>query len=40
MTLIIAFLIALGVITSPEQATEDLIQQYECEVIITDLETM
>jgi hypothetical protein len=38
MTLIIAFLIALGVITSPEQATEVLIQQYESCIVVDDID--
>jgi hypothetical protein len=40
MTLIIAFLISLGVITSPEQATNELIQQYECQIVVEDMENV
>lgn len=36
MALIIALLISLGVITSSDQATDQLIQQYECDIIILD----
>lgn len=36
MALIIALLISLGIVTSPEQVTGQLIQQYECEIIILD----
>ena len=34
VALVIALLLSLGVITSPEQATDEMIQQYE--VIILD----
>lgn len=40
MTTIIALLLALGIISSPDQATDQLIDQYQCEIIITDTETM
>jgi hypothetical protein len=36
MALIIALLISLGIINSPDQATDQLIQQYECDIIILD----
>lgn len=40
MALIVAFLISLGIITSPEQVSNTIIQQYECEIIILEGNTM
>jgi hypothetical protein len=40
MAAIIALLILLGVIVSPDQATPELIEHFESEIVITDLDTM
>jgi hypothetical protein len=40
MMLIIAFLICLGVIMSSEQATDELIHQYESQIVIEDMGTV
>lgn len=40
MAAIIALLITLGIITSPDQATDELIQQYQQEIIIVDGEVV
>lgn len=32
MVAIIAFLLSIGVISSPDQATPELIDQYECQI--------
>jgi hypothetical protein len=37
MALIIAFLISIGIVTSPEQVTDELVQQYESQIIILDV---
>ena len=36
MAAIIALLISLGIITSSDQATDELIQQYQQEIIVAD----
>lgn len=40
MEIIIALLISIGIITSPDQATPELIKQYETEIIILETNGM
>lgn len=40
MVAVIAFLLSIGIISSSDQATPELINQYESQVISTDLDTM
>lgn len=40
MIAIIALLLSLGIISSPDQATPDLIDQYETQVITTETDFM
>lgn len=40
MVAIIAFLLSIGVISSPDQATPELIGQYETQIINSDMEGM
>lgn len=40
MAAIIAFLLALGIINAPEEATQDMIDQYQSEIVATDFAEM
>ena len=40
MALIFALLFSLGIITSPDQVTDELTQQYENQIIILDSTAM
>ncbi|WP_262510353.1 hypothetical protein [Flavilitoribacter nigricans] len=40
MVAVIAFLLSIGIISSPDQATPELIEQYETQVVGTDLDSM
>lgn len=40
MVAIIAFLLSLGIISSPDQATPELVNQYETQVVSTDIDGM
>ena len=40
MVAIIAFLLSIGVISSPDQATQELIDQYETQIYTADTDMM
>lgn len=40
MIAVIAFLLSLGIISSPDQATPDLINQYESQILIAEIDEM
>ena len=40
MVAVIAFLLSLGIITSPDQATPDLIDQYQTQIVGGDVDAM
>lgn len=40
MVAVIAFLLSIGMISSPDQATPEMIDQYETQIVGTDMEGM
>ena len=40
MALIIALLISMGIVSTPDQVTDNLVQQYECQIIVLDGDAM
>lgn len=40
MALLIALLISLGIVSTPDQVTNEMVQQYECQIIILDDQSM
>lgn len=40
MALLIALLISLGIVSTPDQVTNEMVQQYECQIIILEGDSM